>query len=279
VLARIGEVDVVHLHDPALMNMLWHARRHFGGRFAIVFTNSGPLGPEHLARPDLVHSVTPIDAKTLNDFGFSPDRVEMVPYGTGPRTPTVRDFWPDRPVKLIGVGALNDSHKGFATAIRATARLPGAHLRLLGQRDEETSSLEALGREILGSRLSMDTVAREQVHSALSDADVFVLPTHNEGFCIAVLEAMEAGIPCVVADIPVLRWLVADAAILVPPDQPERWADELMALTGDRRRDLSERARRRAASFHWERLSSSYASMYEKALEVRLTQPRYPRGG
>jgi 1,2-diacylglycerol 3-alpha-glucosyltransferase len=270
-LARLGRFDVVHLHDPALMNMLWRARRLAGGRFAIVFTNSGPLSPEHLGRPDVVHSVTPFDAQILRDFGFSPDGVEMVPYGTKAITPSPRAFGSAQPTKLIGIGALNDTHKGFATAIRAAAMIPSATLRLLGQRDEETPALEVLGRDLLGAKLSTATIARGQIATALAAADVFVLPTHNEGFCIAVLEAMEAGIPCVVSDIPVLRWLVGDAGILLPPDQPDRWASELAGLTVDRRRDLSERGRKRAASFHWDRLSKSYVSMYEKARARRAT--------
>lgn len=267
--ARLGHFNVIHLHDPALMNALWHARRALGGRFALVFTNSGPLTPDHLTRPDLVQSVTPMDAQILYESGFSPDRVAMVPYGTTARIPGARAFASDRALKLIGVGALNDSHKGFGTAIRASAMIPGAALRLLGQRDEQTPSLAAMGRDLLGSMFSMDTVPRDEITSALSAADVFVLPTHHEGFCIAVLEAMEAGIPCVVSDIPVLRWLVADGAILLPPDQPARWAAELIGLTPERRRDLSERGRRRAASFHWDRLATSYRSMYEKAIAIR----------
>jgi 1,2-diacylglycerol 3-alpha-glucosyltransferase len=265
-IARLGHYDIVHLHDPGLLNAFWHARRVAGGRFAIVFTNGGPLGPEHLGRPDLVQSVTPVDARALEQAGFADTRVAMVPHGIWPSAPPPRAFADGPPTKLLGVGVVNDSHKGFRTAIRAAALLAGAELRLLGQRDGETRDIEALGRQLLGPRFSIDTVPRDRVAAEITAADIFVLPTHYEGFCIAVLEAMDAGIPCVVSDIPVFRWLVGDAGVLVPPDAPEQWAAALRGLTPARRGELSERGRRRAADFHWPRLVGDYLGMYRKVL-------------
>jgi glycosyltransferase involved in cell wall biosynthesis len=268
-LARLGRFDVVHLHDPGLMNAVWHARRCLGGRFAIAFTNGGPIGPEHLGRPDLIQSVTPVDGTRLREAGFPDWRVAVVPHGIRHTVSINRTFVDGPPKALIGVGTLNDSHKGFATAIRAAAEIPQVTLRLLGQRDGETPDIEKLGHQLLGSRFSTGTVPQDQVPIALTSAEAFVLPTHHEGFCIAILEAMSAGLPCLVSDIPVLRWLVQDAAVLLPPDRPERWAAALRDLTAQRRRDLSERGRRRAADFHWDRLLGDYVSMYEKALAAR----------
>jgi 1,2-diacylglycerol 3-alpha-glucosyltransferase len=268
-LARLGGFDVVHLHDPGLMNVVWHARRRFGGRFAIVFTNGGPLSPEHLGRPDLIQSVTPVDAARLYEAGFPPWRVAMVPHGSRRVSAASRAFVGDSPKVLLGVGTLNDSHKGFATAIRAAAVIPDATLRLLGQRDEETAGVEALGGALLGARFSTATLPADEVPAALAEADALVLPTHNEGFCLAVLEAMAAGLPCVVSDIPVLRWLVGEAGVLVPPDRPELWAAAIQGLTAERRRALSERGRRRAGEFFWERLIGDHIAMYDKALLAR----------
>jgi 1,2-diacylglycerol 3-alpha-glucosyltransferase len=275
-LARLGRFDVVHLYDPGLMNVLWHARKTLGGTFATVFTNGGPLSPEHLRRPDLIQSVTPVDAGRLLEAGFSSWRVDMVPHGIRLHDPGQRTFVDGPPRALIGVGTLNESHKGFQTAIRAASGLPGCTLRLLGQRDEETVGIEALGAALLGPRLSTATVAPDSVLPALLSADAFVLPTHNEGFCIAVLEAMAAGLPCVVSDIPVLRWLVGDAAVLVPPDRPELWTAALAALTAPRRRELSQAARARAVEFGLDALADRYVEMYEKAIAARHNLTRAP---
>lgn len=267
--ARLTEVDVIHLHDPGLMNAIWHLRRRFGGRFAIVFTNGGWLSPEHLGRPDLVHTLTPVDTERLRQAGFSEERVAMVPYGLRSSVPPERRFTDGLPTRLLGVGTLNDFSKGFATAIRAAAQLEGASLRLLGQRDEETPVIEALGAELLGTRFSTDTVPPTAVPAELAAAEVFLLPTRSEGFCMAVLEAMAAGLPCLVSDIPVLRWLVGDGAICLPVDRPDLWARALGELDGTRRRALSEAARRRAAGFTWEGFASAYLDLYAKAMRTR----------
>jgi 1,2-diacylglycerol 3-alpha-glucosyltransferase len=269
-LARAGRFDVVHLHDPGLCNAIWHLRRRLGGAFSILYTNGGSLDPQYLGRPDLIQSVTPVDAARLRAFGYADWQVACVPHGLRPDADAgaaaPRAFVDGPPRALIGVGTLNDENKGFFTAVRAVALLPGARLDLLGQRDGETAAVEALGRELLPARFSTATVAPGEVALHLARADAFVLPTHYEGFCIAVLEAMGAGLPCVVSDIPVLRWLVGDAAVLVPPDRPQAWADAIAGLHAARRRELSERARARAASFHWPRLAPHYGAMYRQAI-------------
>jgi glycosyltransferase involved in cell wall biosynthesis len=250
------------------MNALWHARRRLGGRFAILFTNGGWLSPEHLHRPDLIQALTPVDFQRLHDAGFPDWQVDMVPYGARPGEAPNRTFT-GMPKHLIGVGTLNDTSKGFATAIRAAAQVGDVTLRLLGQRDAETPAIESLGATMLGDRFSSATIPPDKVPAELAGADVFVLPTHSEGFCVAVLEAMAAGLPCVVSDIPVLRWLVADAGVCVAPDRADLWVAALRALDAATRRRLSEAARRRAAMFQWSRLVSDYLAMYKKAIAAR----------
>jgi 1,2-diacylglycerol 3-alpha-glucosyltransferase len=269
-LARLGDFDLLQLHDPALMNVIWHARRRFGGRFVILYTNSGPIGPEHLHRPDFVQSVTPGGMEILKAAQFSERRLAMVPYGIQSSAVAPREFRGDEPLRLVGVGALNDGHKGFATIVRAVADIPGIQLRLLGQSDPETPALIELARTMLPGRATLESVPRDRIPAELAAADVFVLPTHYEGFCMAVLEALEAGIPCVVSDIPVLRWLTDGAAVLVPPDRPDLWTAALAALTPEWLRELSVRGRARARAFHWSSLAPSYVSMYEQAVRAGI---------
>ncbi len=61
---------------------------------------------------------------------------------------------------------------------------------------------------------------------ALRNADLFVLPSREEGMSIALLEAMALGIPLVASSIAGNERLVDDFAHgrLVPPDEPARLA-------------------------------------------------------
>ena len=52
----------------------------------------------------------------------------------------------------------------------------------------------------------------------LRRATVFVHPARWEGFGLAVLEAMLAGLPVVATNVSSLPELVGDAGVLVPPD-------------------------------------------------------------
>jgi alpha-1,3-rhamnosyl/mannosyltransferase len=78
-------------------------------------------------------------------------------------------------------------------------------------------------------------------------ATALVFPSRYEGFGAPVLEAMALGTPVVCSDQPALVEVVADAGI-VRPLRVDAWADALDAVA-QRRADLVERGRRRAADF------------------------------
>ncbi len=81
-------------------------------------------------------------------------------------------------------------------------QIPEAILILAGPDDGYQAETEAfIQKHGLGERIRLvgmltDTIKKE----ALSDADVFVLPSYSEGFSIAVLEAMTSGVPALVSD-------------------------------------------------------------------------------
>lgn len=95
-------------------------------------------------------------------------------------------------------------------------------------------------------------------------ASLMVTPTLTESFSFPVLEAMANGCPVVASDIPVHREIGGDALILVPPQSPERLAEECWALLTDagRRGVLVERGLRRAAQFSWERTARETIAIY-----------------
>jgi len=79
-------------------------------------------------------------------------------------------------------------------------------------------------------------------------AAVFVFPTREEAFGLALVEAMACGLPCLVSNIEPLSELLGDAGVLTATDDPGRLANDLAELLADvpRRRRLGELARERA---------------------------------
>ena len=100
----------------------------------------------------------------------------------------------------------------------------------------------------------------------LARAAIYALPARYEPFGLSALEAALAGCALVLGDIGSLRELWGDAAVLVPPADPEAIAHAIDALARDqaRRRLLARRARDRAIALTPERMVEQYLSAYEE---------------
>lgn len=69
-------------------------------------------------------------------------------------------------------------------------------------------------------------VTQPELAQWMAAADVFVLPSHDEGRGLVLLEAMACGTPCVASDVGgVPETLPAECGQLVPPGDPEALAD------------------------------------------------------
>lgn len=110
----------------------------------------------------------------------------------------------------------------------------------------------------------------------LSQADVFVLPSHRESFCIANLEAMACGLPVVSTRTGAIPEVVRHGrdGLLVDIGDVERLAQALGFLLrdSDERRRMGASARARAARYDWNRVGPEIAALYDGLLpETRAT--------
>jgi glycosyltransferase involved in cell wall biosynthesis len=108
--------------------------------------------------------------------------------------------------------------------------------------------------------------AFDAVDEILQAADLFVLPSHEEGMSISLLEAMAAGVPVVATDIPGNRKLIRDGehGLLVPPRNPDALAAAILQQLRQRilGQAYAEAARRRVEQ------EFSLASMAERHLQL-----------
>jgi glycosyltransferase involved in cell wall biosynthesis len=111
----------------------------------------------------------------------------------------------------------------------------------------------------------------EAVRTAQSAA-VFALPSVDEAFGVAYVEAMAGGVPaigCIHEAGPEEISRLGAGIHLVPPGDPERLAERIDALLGDEpaRRRLGEAARRCVLDhFTWEACGRATVAAYEEAL-------------
>jgi glycosyltransferase involved in cell wall biosynthesis len=110
---------------------------------------------------------------------------------------------PSAPV-VIFVGRLAPEKElpSLIRAFAATRRaVPGATLVLVGE-GPVRSELEALAAGLEGAVRFTGSQTGAQVRDWLQASDVFALVSSNEGLACSLLEAMSAGLPSVVSDIP-----------------------------------------------------------------------------
>ncbi len=220
-------------------------------------------------------------ARELSAGGYERARIQPLSNGV----PVPETAWQRRPgwrtaPRAVFVGRLAPE-KGLATLIDAwpavRIALPGARLTLIGE-GPDRPALEAQARA-LGLTLGPDQAveipgAVADATAVLRDADLFVLPSQEEGMSIALLEAMALGIPLVASSIPGNRRLVSDFkhGRLAPPEHPRALARVIIEQweNFDRAFQMSRAARSRVMQeFSITAVAHQHLALFEKILQQR----------
>jgi glycosyltransferase involved in cell wall biosynthesis len=108
---------------------------------------------------------------------------------------------------------------------------------------------------------------RDALLALLDGALALVHPALHEGVGLTPLEAMARGLPVVVARSPALEETCRDAAVYVPPRDPEALAASLEELVGDprRREALGVAGRRVAGDRSWTVSARRHVEAYRQA--------------
>jgi N-acetyl-alpha-D-glucosaminyl L-malate synthase BshA len=190
----------------------------------------------------------------------------------------VPNFLPARPrpraaleaPRLVHVSNLRPVKRPLdLVAILARLDAPQARLRVVGDGPERAALERAAAEAGLAARVELLGV-RHDVGPALRDASVFVLPSASEGFGLAVLEAMAAGLPVVATDAGGLPEVVEHGVegFLHPVGDVDGMAGSVARLLREPalRRRLGEAARARAAGFGEAAALAAYREVYAESL-------------
>lgn len=106
----------------------------------------------------------------------------------------------------------------------------------------------------------------------LAHADLFVLPSHEEGSSNALLEAMASGIPVIATNVGGNRDAIipGQTGLLVPPQDPAKLGLAIMAMVNDPmiRAEFAANAKQYVAKkFSFERCIDDYEALYRAAAE------------
>ncbi len=279
VLRRL-DPDLVYFADLNFGNALWHWRRRTGARWRMLFYNGGNTTMP-FTRCDHVQLLTPAALDGARARGEDPARLTALPHGVEiparftPVTAAARraareslGLPPDGEL-LLSVGQLDRPTKRTHLLIEAVAALPAPRpfLLLVGADGPDGEGLRALARERLGDHWRWMGVPRERMPLAYTAADRAALLSHGEGFGLAYVEAIAAGLPLLVHDDATTRYVVAEAGVRQPITGVEDAVAGLQALRLLSTDEAAARARHASVldRFGWARLRRPYVELFHRA--------------
>lgn len=157
------------------------------------------------------------------------------------------------------------------------SRYDNARLVIVGDGNER-KSLENLVMS-LGLKDKVDfagVVPHENVLPYYQQADVFVLPSLNEGMSNVILEAMACGLPVVATDTGGTKELVADGVngLIVKMRDANDLMEKIekLILNPELKTSMSAESRKRAEALSWEKVAGEYIELYGKIYNLRKMQ-------
>jgi len=178
-------------------------------------------------------------ARALIDAGLPAQRVAVASPGTD-KAVAIPDHGRRDALHLLTVGAVTP-RKGHLLLVEALAGLRELewHLTCIGSLERDRAAADALRRAIAQNALVERVVlagecAPARVSNAYAAADVFVLPSYEEGYGMVCAEALAHGLPLVTTTAGAIAETVpASAALFVPPGDTIALRDALCRMMTD----------------------------------------------
>lgn len=175
-------------------------------------------------------------------------------------------------VTIISIGR-NHPRKGFEYGLDAIAKLRHSGFKityLLVGRSMDPIIEKAKDLSISDCLITPGQVDVDTVIELFKLSDIYLSPSIVESFGIATLEAMSAGLPCVVTDIAGSRDLISsEYGFLVKPKDTENISKALRYLIENMsvRKEMGQMAMTEAAKYDWPNVAKRYLTVYHAALK------------
>ena len=147
-------------------------------------------------------------------------------------------------VLSFGRGDAEDFHlKGFDIAAKAVAKVNDTHLIFVGATSKKQDEVAARLKKchLTASRLRVKAYMeiRDDLNKLFSSVDLAIMPSRTEGFGLAALEALSAGLPILVSGNSGFGKALAEvtfgSSCVVPSEDAEKWAQEIDKVKAKKR--------------------------------------------
>lgn len=282
------DVVVVAQFEPTAI--LWLSHRFFGGRSKFVMHFHGNPRIEGtgslrarlafvlfnpiVKRMDKVIAVSPSLARYIETRVGEPGLVEYLPNPVRQFLALPRPITKLGPVSFVSIGRLA-RQKGHDILISAFAKVlptfPSARLVIVGDGDEwaalnaEVKRLGIGDNVLLAGKISDPSLE-------LATADCFVSASRWEGFGVAIVEAMSAGLPVIATDCdfgPSDLIDIPEKGCVVPAGDVDALAAAMVEFAQQCRSDAHQEVRREAAAaFDLDNVVAQHAKMLATTASV-----------
>ncbi len=266
----LGDVDVIHVHEPLMPAVSPAALRVEGPAIVATFHADPPSWVRRIyrhgrsgvryaiRRAGVVTAVSPIAGSSIEglvDYRIIPNGIDVGAYRRGPRIPGR--------VAFLG---RDEERKGLPVLLAAwpavTEAVPDASLHVLGaDRDEHSPGVTYFG-----------WVGDETKQAELAGATVFCAPNlGGESFGIIVAEAMASACSVIASSIPAFEHVAGPTARFVPPGDVEALAAAIIEVLTQpaEAAAMADAAAQRVERFDGRAVAAEYVAAYTDAIAVR----------
>ncbi|MDR5657037.1 glycosyltransferase family 4 protein [Halodesulfurarchaeum sp. HSR-GB] len=265
--AQAASVPVlIHTHQTA---------EDFEGSFALSDFLAKPLRPyleyaydqgDHLICPSeynqrTIRTYTDTPSTVISN-GYDPEKIA----GFESLRETYLDRYDLSPPVVFNVGHVIP-RKGLETFVETARRLPDLDFAWFGFLNPTGGHFDRILRSRETERLVESAPENvtftgyiEDIRGAYAAGDIFFFPTHNENEGMALLEAMAAGAPPVVRDIPTFEWLDEGRDCLKAETDFVPAIESL--LSEKRRAEIGAQAKARSEAFTLDAVQADLVSLY-----------------
>lgn len=246
----------------------------FSERFLLLYVFLRPLIRLVWRRAKFVVSNSE-GLKQLAQKTDSHQKIEIIPNGVDIQMFKPAEEKQNECVRILSVSRLTP-RKGLRYLIQAMKILAEKDISqkiklwVVGDGDEK-NALEQLANELSISHTIkfLGRISHENLAPYYSEADIFCLPSLNEGMSNTVLEALATGMPIVATKTGGTEELVRDGenGFFVAQKSAQDLAEKLKRLINNEtlRKSFGQASRKRAEAMSWKNAAEKYVELYRKS--------------
>lgn len=172
---------------------------------------------------------------------------------------------------IVNSGRLSRQKNQFVL-LKAMKHLTDTHLVIIGDGELKEELLDLQKKLSLKNQVTF--VGEINWHEAMHiirASDIFIFPSIYESMGLAMVEAMQLGLPVIASNIPALRETAGNAALYIEPDNPTDIVNAVNRIKNNQQlaEKMSQRSKQVAESFNVNDMVKSYERLIQTTIDKR----------